>query len=619
MQAYQTPDFRRVLSTIRYRFKLVRYIVLLAFGILIFRLIQLQIFDGEIYYQKALSNISGEGYISPYRGKILDKNKKVLVTNRPVFDVYVNRKQFTTSVQNEFVKRLGLNPKEIKTIKKRLETKKKHGSNDVLILEEQDRERIVMIHQFQEHFQGTRVDVHSTRYYPYEEVAGHLLGYMSHLTSKELSSFIPQGYAMTELIGRAGLERQWERELHGTRGVDHFVKDARGNRIEDTERLSDFVQENYQKPTHGSNLILSLDLDLQKIAEDAVKKYPAAAVAVVDVNTGYLLSLVSHPSLNPNVMTGHLTHDAAQTMISDPREPFVDKTLQQHYPPGSVFKFIPMIAALQQNVISENTTMYCNGSYERGGRIFSCSHQTVHGHVNIREGLQQSCNIFVWKLTEKIDVDTIAATAREFGFGHRTGLNLNGDSAGLIPTRAWYKKHGLPFHIGHAFNTSVGQGDVQVTVLQMAMAYAAIANGGKLYQPQVVLSLETQNGKLIKTYVPILKRQIDVTPQILNIIRDGMYRAVNTPLGTAYRARSSKIRFSGKTGTAQTTSHQPVFVVDDAMIWDPSKSHAWFICYAPSDQPKIVVAVLVEHGGFGGGVAAPIAKAIFEQYALQAR
>jgi penicillin-binding protein 2 len=368
----------------------------------------------------------------------------------------------------------------------------------------------------------------------------------------------------------------------------------------------------------GANLYLTIDRDLQRIAERAIGRHPAA-VAIVDVRSGRILSLVSRPSFDPNIMTGHLTRAEETLLLSDPRKPFIDKTLRAQYPPGSTFKFVTAIAALEDGLGAEDEPITCTGSYELAGTRFKCT--SSHEKLDLVGAIQHSCNVYFWMLAERVGIDRLAEVAREYGFGAKTQLGLNGDGEGRIPTKAWYEQR-TRYKVGYATNAATGQGDVEVTVLQLAMAYAALGNGGTLWVPQVVDRVEAADGTVLATYEPRVAREIKTPADVLDIWKRGMWKVVNELGGTAYEyARSEVVPIAGKTGTAEVKKRRkrPGEVEREIEGWNPAASHAWFAGWAPADDPEIAIVVLVEHGGSGGKVAGPIAKQIIEGYWTKVR
>ncbi|HTR52577.1 MAG TPA: penicillin-binding protein 2 [Kofleriaceae bacterium] len=595
------------------RLRWVAIAVLGAFALLVGRLGQLQIMRGDSYYERTVSNVVKERYLPSVRGKIVDRNGVPLADNRPAFNIYITPNQVTADSKAELARKLGLTDDELAKIDERLAIGKlRDPKSPVLVLEDQGRDRAALVEQAKAQLPGIEVQHEPYRYYPQGDLAAHLVGYMTQMTADEADKLGAQGYDSNELIGRYGLESAWENYLRGKKGKERFAVDARGDRLDDATAASLIPRERVDEPVPGANLVLTLDVELQRIAEKAVAHTAAAAVAIVEPKTGKIRALVSKPSFDPNVMTGHLTKAEYTLLMSDPRKPFIDKTLRATYPPGSIFKFATALAALEDGQASEDESMFCTGEYDLSGTHFHC-HGT-HGAINLLQAIQKSCDSYFWHLAERIGLDRIADVAREYGLGAPTNLGLNGDAPGRIPTKQWYdqKSH---YKAGYATNAAIGQGDVEVTVLQMAMAYAALANGGTLYVPQVVERVETHDGQAIIGFEPKVERQVKTPALALDTWRRGMFKVTNELGGTAYEhGHVEGITVLGKTGTAEVKKHHKEDGERDLDRWNPNESHAWFAGWAPADDPELAVVVLVEHGGPGGQVAWPIAKQILEGY-----
>jgi penicillin-binding protein 2 len=482
-----------------------------------------------------------------------------------------------------------------------------------MILEDQGVEREQIVDQETFRLPGVEVRHEPYRNYPQGELASQVIGYMTQMTEAEANRLGPLGYDSSELVGRAGLEAEWENYLRGKKGIERFAVDARGQRIDDASASSLIEGDRLIQPVAGDDVVLTLDADLQKIAERAVAPHAAAAVVVVEVKTGRILAMVSKPSYDPNVMTGHLTHAEKALMDADPRDPFTDKTLAARYPPGSTYKFVTTIAALEDGVASEDEKVTCLGSIEVSDTTFKCT--AAHGALDLIGAIQHSCNVYFWTLAQRIGMDRMAEVARDYGFGAPTGIGLNGDASGRVPTKAWYDAHGTS-RIGNTINAATGQGDVEVTVMQVAMAYAAIANGGTLFVPQLVQKVVDKSGGVVFAYEPKIARRIDTPPEVLDVWRRGMLKVVNEPGGTAYPyGHSDLIEIAGKSGTAEVHKDRKHHKEQEKVSirgWDPKRSHAWFAGYAPASDPEIAVVVLIEHGGPGGKVAGPVARQILE-------
>jgi penicillin-binding protein 2 len=588
--------------------------VITALGCLVGRLWQLQIVRGDEYYELARENVVAESYLASVRGKILDRNGVALADNRPAFHIYVTPRLVPDPARDRLIEILRLDPDEAARLKKRLAAaRQRHPGRAAMVLEDVGRDRRGLVAQARlELGHGIEVRDEPYRDYPFGTLAAHLLGYMNQPSSKELVELEQQGYDPSDFIGRYGIEKEQELFLHGRRGIERFITNAKGERVDDPSKEDLIKGPKFEAPVAGHDVILTIDLTLQRLAEKAVAGQAAAGVAVVEVDTGRILALVSSPSFDPNVMTGHLTRAEDDRMKADPRRPYVDKTLQQHYPPGSTYKIVVAGAALEDGLSSQHERLGCQRSYKVGRRVFHCLGE--HGSIDMLEAIQRSCNIYFWKLSERVGMDRMAEVARDLGFGAPTGLGLNTDVAGRVPTRAFYEKSG-GLQVGHTLNAATGQGDDAVTVLQMAMAYAAIANGGRLYAPQLVQKVVAASGQVVADYKPVQRRRIGLSAATLDVLRQGMWRVVNAPGGTAHEGgRSRLIEIAGKTGTAQVRSVRQSELEKASGDYHPTRAHAWFAGWAPADAPEIAVVVLVEHGGHGGAVAAPIARTIIEGY-----
>jgi penicillin-binding protein 2 len=600
------------------RLRWVVLILMIAFGALLVRLWQLQVLRGDSYFQQTVQNVVHERYLPSIRGKIVDRHGVPLAENRPAFNLYAKPRTFTPAVAGELRRLLGLSDEEVAKVAERMAAGKKRAAGQpVLILEDQPRERAARVEQERFRFPDIEVRHEPYRFYPQGALAAHVVGYMSQMNPEELQRLAGSGYTGDELVGRYGLETMWENYLRGKKGKQRYAVDARGHELDEATAAGLIDGEKDTDPVAGYSLVLTLDVELQKLAERAVAPYPAAAVAVIDVATGRILALVSKPAFDPNVMTGHLTRAEEKFLNDDPRKPFIDKTTRAQYPPGSVFKFVTTLAALEDGVAQEDEKIDCNGRIERSGTTFRCT--ASHGLLDLSEAIQHSCNVYFWTLSERVGLDRMAQVANEYGFGARTGLGLNGDSPGRIPTHTWYEQR-TRFKLGYTINSATGQGDVEVTVLQVAMAYTALANGGTLFVPQIVDRVVRADGAAVITYQPQVQRRIQLPPEHLSILSRGMWRVVNEPGGTANPyAQSDLVSITGKTGTAEVKAKRSKKEQLQIRGWHPSGTHAWFAGWAPSDRPEVAVVVMIEHGGTGGKVAGPVAKQILEGWWTKVR
>jgi penicillin-binding protein 2 len=338
---------------------------------------------------------------------------------------------------------------------------------------------------------------------------------------------------------------------------------------------------------------------------------------MVDVRTGRILGMYSKPTYDPNTLSGgsgkEVIKAAFRRLYSDPLKPLLDKTVSGAYPPGSTFKPFTALAALEKGLVDPHAMQQCRGAITYGKRLFRCTH--IHGPVDLHKGIAESCNVYFFNLAKEfgVSIDVIAEMALRYGMGTKTGVGINAEASGRMPTRAWMTLHNKGhFDLGFGLNASIGQGATTVTVLQLALAYAALANGGTLYQPQLVRAVETSNGTVVQEFTPRVRRQVDINPQNLKIVQKALEAGVTAEGGTALLAYNSSglremgIDVAGKTGTAQVTHHHDQSL-DDEKSWYFNRDHALFASYAPVRSPEVAVVAIVEHGGFGGKHAAPIA------------
>ena len=601
--------------------------VVLFLGIVV-RLFQLQIVENDDNRASARENIVRRGILATTRGIIRDRNGKILAASRPAYNVYVvpSRLDMTT-VWPRLVEylRLGLDERtrlEQKILGFRAEEGKRKDQQ-ILLKEDISRDAVADIKTHERELvtltprgkELVAVDLVSVpvRYYPYEEVGAHVLGYMAEVDGEKLIQLHGAGYLGGDRAGVTGTERGWESYLRGTRGWEKMLVDARGTRRLGGEGIIDEPQRS--DPIPGRDLRLTLDADVQKALEKAFRGELAGGVVMLDVRTGRILGMYSKPSFDPNVLSGgsakNVIQDAFKRLYSDPLKPVLDKTVSGAYPPGSTFKPFTALAGLEKGLIDPHAQQQCRGFITFGKKTWRCTH--VHGAVDLHKAIAESCNVYFYNLAAEFGVgmDVIAEMALRYGMGTKTGIGINAEASGRMPTKAWMTLHNKGhYNLGYGLNAAIGQGATTVTVLQLALAYAALANGGTLYQPQLVRAVETSNGTVVQEFSPRVRRQIDITPDNLKRVQRALEAGVNEEGGTAFGARNQAqllgFEMAGKTGTAEVSSRGPRGT-DADRAWYYARAHAWFAGYAPVRSPEVAVVALVEHGGFGGKHAAPIA------------
>ncbi len=581
-----------------------------AFLVLIGRLWQLQIIGGGEKYERSIKNVVRAHTLPPVRGLIKDRNGTVLADNRAAHSVLVTPRSYTEAAHKRLSALLRLQPtRAIELWQRVLAGKKKDPFEPVVFFEDVDRDGLAALEQHEGELPGVNVVGSLHRRYPNATLASHLLGFMNEIGSSELASREKQGYRMGDVIGRSGIERQWESYLRGEAGYEKVVVDAHNKVLTDATSRALIQGPPFVKPVPGSDVVLTIDVELQRATERALRNWPSGSAVVVEVDTGRILAMASKPGLDPNELSGGLTRGAEQLLIADPHRPLIDKSLRENYYPGSTFKIITALAGLEENLIEGREQVMCAGEYALGSTHFRC--HGAHKLVDLVSAMTQSCNVYFYKLAEKVGMDRLAKYARDFGFGAPTGLGLNGEVPGFIPTKEFYEKNSREgFRIGFTLNTGIGQGSTKVTVLQMALAYAAVANGGSLMLPQIVQRIETAAGEVVQEFPPRLRRRVQARPESLALLREGLLGVVADPRGTAYANRIAEVEVAGKTGTAQVKK----LAKQSELKWEAGKDHAWFASFAPAAAPKIAVVVLIEHGGKGGSVAAPVAMEIYKYY-----
>ncbi|HEX8954206.1 MAG TPA: penicillin-binding protein 2 [Polyangia bacterium] len=583
-----------------------------CFLVLVGRLYQLQVMSGDYYMRKSADNFVKELELPATRGQIRDHKGRVLVDNRPAYDVYITPRFFNTDALTKLKKYLALSDDQATALEVKISAKRGLDRfRQFVAFEDISRDEMALLESEKNDLPGVAVQAVAHRNYPHGALAAHVLGYMNQITPEELADKRQRAdtlnYHLGDYVGRAGLERQWESFLRGKDGVERIVVDAKGQRKDGAELDSWLGGPQRSEPEPGNDLVTSIDLDLQEHVEAALARHKSGAAAVVEVDTGRVLALASWPEPDPNVLTGRLTRTEAAALNDDPLRPMMDKALRENYFPGSTFKIVPSIAALEEHLVDPEAIVTCHGGLRFGKRMFHCAE--THGKLNLHFALAESCDVYYYELGQTLGLDRMARVAHDLGFGEPTGLGLNAESPGLVPSMDFYKRMPGGFQKGFLLNTAIGQGDTKATVLQVAMAYAALANGGKLWVPQIVERVQSPDGRTVQAFEPRLRRQIAASADTLQKVRAALYDAVNHPKGTSWAARVPGLEVAGKTGTAQTGKNHK-----EGAEGDENNSHSWFASFAPYSKPEIAVVVLIEHGGFGAKASTPTAMEIYEGY-----
>lgn len=599
-------------------------LVIAAFLALVGKLFWLQIVRGEDYKRLAEVNYLKDVRIPADRGLVLDRNHRVLVDQRPSFDVtmtaaYCGKR--CEEILDRLALILGMTPEELEGAVGRLNdarAKQNARFKPFVVRVDVRRQDVDVIDAQNEELPGVDILPAPHRNYRYGTLGGHLIGYMNEVGAKEMeplnqeleragSEQVP--YALGDYVGRRGLERRFERVLRGVDGLRQVPVDSQGR----AKDLAGFTTEEKRVPSKpGQNLVLSLDWRLQEFAE---KTFPATAGVVVamDAKTGFLLALVDRPAPDPNKMSGRITAAELKAIHDDPLQPELFRAIQQHYHPGSTYKAVTAIAALEEGIFRPNTIVHCPGSYAMGSHRWRCDLETGHGAVDFEHALGASCDVFFYAAGAQLGADAIAKWSRVLGLGRTTGFDVAGEVPGVIPDVAWHDAR-VPggYQKGMAVNLAIGQGDVNVTPMQQVVLYGAIATG-KIFRPQVVLRIEDADGRVVKEFAPEVRETLQLQKSTRDVVLKGLLAAVNQPFGTGWWSRLTETTMAGKTGTAQVVK-LGALRQRAAQVSYFERDHAWFAAFAPADDPEIVVVVLNEHSGFGASNAAPTASALVKKY-----
>lgn len=584
--------------------------VVAVFIVLVARLFYLQIIEGKEFRRLSENNCIRLQSIEPPRGLIYDRNGILIVDNRPFFDLTVVLKD-ARPIEHTIEKLF----QYINIPASDLMRKIKHGKGisfytPVVLKQDIGRDALAVIEAHKFDLSGVGVKVRPRRYYINRRSAAHLIGYLGEINSNELKSGKYSGCRAGDFIGKFGVERAYEDFLRGKHGGRQVEVNATGQVV----RILETVE-----AQAGHNIFLTIDQPLQQKAEELLEGV-AGAVAAMDPATGDILAMASSPSFDQNAFVKGMSHEEWNSLISNPFRPMENKAVQGEYPPASTYKIITAIAGIEEGVIDENTTFYCPGYYKYGDREFRCWKKTGHGSVNVIKALAESCDVFFYQVGQKLGVDRLAWYAKACGLGSPTGINLDNEASGLIPTAAWKNRYtGIAWQKGETLSIAIGQGYNLVTPIQMLVLISAVANNGEIYTPSIIKKIETAEGKLVYDVNDFhqngkLAGRLPVSRQTLELVKKGLWEVVNKRHGTANIAHVNGIDISGKTGTVQLVSRKTGDNTYEEDRASHLKPHAWFVAYAPSDEPKIAVVVIVEHGEHGSSAAAPVARELIKTY-----
>jgi len=561
--------------------------VVICFSILVVSLWYLQMIKGEEFKERAVENCIRSLVEDAPRGRIYDCQENLLVTNRPAVVVSVIPAEVDDleKLSERLSRIIGISPEEISQIVKNY---RENPFKPVKILDDCKTNKIIEIEERKDELKGVVLEVKPRRDYLYYDFAAHSLGYVGEIDKEELQQFGNPKFQGGDIIGKAGLEKYYDDILRGEKGGKEVEVDALGQEIATLL---------FQKPVPGKDLVLTIDRDLQLCGENLLfnKK---GSIMVSDPNSGEILALVNRPSFSPNIFANGISSSDWQRLSSDADYPLTNRSVQGLYSPGSIFKVVTAVAALEEGVTDRKRKIYCSGSFELAGQVFTCWDETGHGSLSIVDAIAHSCNIYFYTLGKDLGIERFNKCMQKFGLGEKTGIDLPAEAIGTIPSAQWKEREVKEIWFpGDTINLSIGQGYLLLTPLQVHNIITAIAGEGEIYKLHLVKKIISANGKTIKEIKPEIYKKLNFSPDTFKIVKEGLRQTILK--GTGWRANIQELAVAGKTGTAENPQ---------------GETHAWFIGFAPYKDPEICITVFLENGGEGGEAAAPIARAMLEKY-----
>ena len=572
------------------RLKALGIMIVLVIAVLVARLGYLQIYDGEYYAGLADGNrIRLIPSMAP-RGTFYDRNGEMLVTNRPGFTVSLL--PLTAPISDDVVARLSaLLHVPVEEIQKKIQAHS--GFDPIRIKNDVGADILTIIEEQKNSYPGVIIEVQPIRNYIYKEQGAHVYGYVSEISDEELENRKADGYKTGDIIGKAGLEKLYDRELRGTNGGEQVEVDVTGKPVQILGK---------KNPVPGCDLYMTIDRNLQEATERAVDEQlvkigaKAAAAVVMNPQTGEVLALVSRPAFDPNLFAHGISSKDWKVINENPNFPMDNKAVVGEYPPGSTFKIVTGTAALSEGKVTPQEKILDTGHHwiiPKGN-----SEGEALGWINFQEAMAHSDNVYFYEMGNRLGIDNLERYARMFGLGEKTGINLPYESEGLVANRRYKEKvYKDDWYLSETFDAAIGQGFNLVTPLQAAMVMGEIAANGKRYQPYLVDRIVAPDGSIVKKFQPTLLSQLDVQPDIIRLVQLGLRDVTKIGTAASVFGPSFPVDIAGKTGTAENPH---------------GRDHGWFVAYGPFDNPNIVVAVIVEQGGFGSQSAVPIGKKIME-------
>ncbi len=593
-------------------------IIVVCFAVLLARLWYLQIYHGKMFFNYSLENRLRKDVVRAPRGMIFSRNNVLLTHNVPRFDAVITPQYLEGDDETipYLAKILEMPPESIIKTLKKFQGQAKYIP--VIVKKNISRREVAIIETESSKLPGVSVETFISREYTDKDTGAHLLGYISEISQEKLPRLRERDkydYKLGDFIGQSGIEQQYDLDIRGVDGYQFMEVDARGRarRHVTSDDLYSGIDNKPAEP--GKNIRLTIDRDVQLAAYNAMEGKDGAAIAI-DIDTGEVIAMVSRPAFDPANFSTGLTSNYWGQLVMDEKRPLRDRVIQEHYNPGSTFKPLTAIAALEEGIVDENTKVVCTGGFRMGGRVFHCWKKEGHGVVDVVRAVRESCDVYFYSIAMKMDIDILYKYATLFGMGQRSGIILPRETSGLIPNKEWKKKRtGVEWQKGETLSCVIGQSFVEITPLQLAMFYATMANEGKLWKPHVVKEVFSNQGQVLKRVEPELIHQFKISRKTMDIIKQGLYDVVNAQGGTATSLKGSGLQMAAKTGTAQVIgmSADKIFSKCENQEYK-FRNNGLFAAYAPAGNPKIAVGVVVEHGCHGGSAAGPVAKQMIAAY-----
>ncbi len=576
------------------RVRIAFYLALAGLILLGGRLVFLQAIKANYYRKISDENRIRSVSLHAYRGIVYDRQGRPFVDNRASFAVAAIPYELRGRKEDlqRIAEILSVDPA---WLSQKLQSRRYTAHEPVPVVRDANFSIISKIAEQSENLPGVVFQPEPTRKYPQANNASHLIGYVSEISEEELSLPEGEGLSAGSYIGKMGIEKEYDQLLRGQDGAEYYEVTATGRII------SKLPEEEGLPPTSGMDMVLSLDMRLQALAESLLSAYPRGCIIALDPFNGEVLCLASQPDFDANAFVSVLSPEEWRSLIENPDHPLLNRAIQSTYPPGSTLKLLVAGAALEEGLITPQTTFRpCVGGFQFGTRFFGCWKPEGHGTQNLIGGILNSCDAYFYQLGLKLGVDLIAKYAQESGFGKKTGIDLPQESKGFVPTTKFYnKRYGeRGWTKSLAMNLAIGQGEFLATPLQVTCFYSALGNGGTIHRPHLLKKVISKSGRVWE-YKASAAGHLPFDRKTLDILKEGCLAAVNDENGTGKLSRVPGIAVAGKTGSAENPH---------------GNTHAWFVGYAPAQAPKIVVTALIENAGHGGDIAAPMVREIIKAY-----